>query len=593
VHDETHNVIELRCADAALAAAIFAAGPSTIGGVVARTEAGPVQECWLESLKSLLPAGGPVRRLPTHITDDRLLGGLDLAATLSVGRPVADRGLLAEANGGILVIPGSDRLSAAIAGRIVSVLDLNEVTLERDGLTRRLPASFGIVALDEGRLDEDRAPSSLRDRLALHIDLQGLRLTEFLADLFVREDIERASHEHPAVSLSHDVIAALCEAAAMLGVASLNAPILAVRVARIAAALDRRAIVSADDAATATRLVLAPRATRLPDAADETPPEQEPKLPNPDDVEKPAEPEGKALRDMLVAAARAALPPQLLALLKSKKSGRSRASSAGKSGARQKSPRRGRPVGVSRSESRDGQRLNIVETLRAAAPWQSVRRRERSLAEVPAKRRLVHVKPDDFRFRRLKYRAETTTIFIVDASGSTAVQRLAEAKGAVELLLADCYSRRDTVALIAFSGRGTETLLPPTRALARAKRNLADLPGGGGTPLASGIAAAGLLGEAVRRKGQTPGIVLLTDGRANISQDGTPGRARAEEEAVSAAHKLRASRTAAILIDTSTKPQFHAARIAEAMGATYIPLPHADARTLSDAIKAQMDRRAP
>jgi magnesium chelatase subunit D len=180
------------------------------------------------------------------------------------------------------------------------------------------------------------------------------------------------------------------------------------------------------------------------------------------------------------------------------------------------------------------------------------------------------------------------TIFVVDASGSAALHRLAEAKGAVELLLADCYVRRDQVALIAFRGNAAELLLPPTRSLARAKRSLAGLPGGGGTPLAAGLDAAFALTDLIRRKGQTPTVIVLTDGRANIARDGGQGRPRAEEDAISAARQLRTAGVRTVLVDTSPRPGPLAEQFAKEMGARYLPLPHADAATLSKAVLASV-----
>jgi magnesium chelatase subunit D len=196
------------------------------------------------------------------------------------------------------------------------------------------------------------------------------------------------------------------------------------------------------------------------------------------------------------------------------------------------------------------------------------------------------VRREDFHVWRFKQRSETTTVFVVDASGSAALHRLAETKGAVELLLADCYVRRDSVAVIAFRGAGAELLLPPTRSLVRAKRSLAGLPAGGGTPLAAGIASAHTLADAVRRRGATPVIVLLTDGRANIARDGTPGRARAGEEALAAARLMRLEGLSTLLLDTSPQPQESARQLAAAMGARYLPLPHAGATVLSAAVRA-------
>ena len=166
------------------------------------------------------------------------------------------------------------------------------------------------------------------------------------------------------------------------------------------------------------------------------------------------------------------------------------------------------------------------------------------------------------------------------------MQRLGEAKGAVELLLADCYIRRDQVALLAFRGQGAQLLLPPTGSLLRAKRSLAGLPGGGPTPLAAGIDAALALSDSIRRSGRTPVITLLTDARANIARDGSGGRPRAEAEAIDSARALRASGVATLLVDTSPRPNPFARRLAEEMHARYVPLPYADASALSRAVRA-------
>jgi magnesium chelatase subunit D len=288
---------------------------------------------------------------------------------------------------------------------------------------------------------------------------------------------------------------------------------------------------------------------------------------------------------VILAAVQAAIPPDVLMALRAGSAGRSRSRSAGKAGALQKSSKRGRPAGVLRGALRAGARLNLIETLRAAAPWQPLRRREAAGSGEQSRPRILITK-DDFRISRFKQRTETVTIFVVDASGSAALHRLAEAKGAVELLLADCYIRRDQVALIAFRGSSAEMLLPPTRSLARAKRGLAGLPGGGGTPLAAGLDAAFMLSDSVRRKGQTPTVIVLTDGRANIARDGGQGRPRAEDDAMSAARQLRAAGIAVVLVDTSPRPGPSGEAIAKEMGARYLPLPHADAAALSKAVLA-------
>jgi magnesium chelatase subunit D len=139
---------------------------------------------------------------------------------------------------------------------------------------------------------------------------------------------------------------------------------------------------------------------------------------------------------------------------------------------------------------------------------------------------------------------------------------------------------------MAFRGRGATLLLPPTRSLVRAKRSLAALPGGGGTPLASGIDAAFALADAVKRRGQTPVVIILTDGQANVSRDGVGGRAKAGEDALQAAKQARLAGVAALLIDSAPRPQAQARAIAAELGARYLALPYANASLLSAAVRS-------
>ncbi len=575
-----------RWEDAVLAAALMSVDPVGTGGVALRSLAGPVRDQWLTIMRDLQPPGTPMRRIPLHVSDGRLLGGLDLAATLSAGRPVAERGLLVEANGGIVELAMAERIAAGTAARLTMAFDSGEVVLERDGLAMRSPARFAVVALDEGVGDDEGLLNALLDRLAFHQDLTHIRVHEAVACDYDADEILAARALLPAIDVSEAQIEALCSTALALGIPSLRASIFAARAACAAAALDGRTEVTDADLAVAGRLVLAPRATMLPpmEQPPDEPPPPEPEEPDQEQDKGEDQQEPKELEDQVLEAAKAAIPADLLAQLQLGKLRRSRARATGKAGAVQNAPLRGRPAGVLRGEPRAGLRLNVVETLRAAAPWQRLRREE--IARFGGESNRIEIRQDDFRITRFKHRSETTTIFVVDASGSSALHRLAEAKGAVELLLADCYVRRDRVALVAFRGQFAEVLLPPTRSLVRAKRSLASLPGGGGTPLPSGIDLGVMLADSVKRRGGTPILIIMTDGRANVARDGTGGRARANEDALSAARLVRSVEITSLVIDTSPRPQQQGRDLAVEMGARYLPLPHADATSLTHAVRA-------
>jgi len=419
------NAAMLRWYDALRAAALLAIDPVGLGGVALRAGAGPVRDRWLAAVQRLLP-DRPLRRVPLHIADGRLLGGLDLAATLRAGRPVAERGLLADSDGGVLLLPMAERVSAELAARLALAMDAGEVRVERDGVALATPARFGAIALDEGQADDPAPPAALLDRLALHIDLTPIALRDAPEDALDPHAVQAARAKLAQVTIDDAQVESLCATALALGIASLRAPLLAMRVARTNAALEGRARVETDDLELAGRLVLAARATQLPATDDEStpePPEHEPEQDPPtapDDTTQ--ELPDRPLDDRVLEATRAAIPPGLLALLMAGLAPRQHAGATGRAGAAQASPRRGRPAGTRRGELRAGARINVVETLRAAAPWQPVRRLERARQALDAARRRaqskarIEVRRDDFRVTRFKQRSQTTTVFAVDAS---------------------------------------------------------------------------------------------------------------------------------------------------------------------------------
>jgi magnesium chelatase subunit D len=541
---------------ARLAAALLAIDPVGLGGIRISGPFGPARDKLLEGFES-------ARAIPPHITEERLLGGLDLAATLAAGKPVRQRGTLEEAQGGVIVLSSAERLDANKAALIAAAMDA---------------APFALIACDEAQGDEEGLAKCLRERMAFDVETKETTLEDVEEESWSAADIEGAKARLGAEPFPEPFFQTLCETCLALGIPSLRAATFAVKAARALAALDGRDRIVEEDVAMAARLVLSHRATRYPAPQEEQPPETPPP---PDDTRCDGGEEQSStgeLSDVLLEAVKAALPPGVLDMLRVSARVKAAKLGSGAFGQRAKA-KRGRPAGTRAGDPRRGERLSLIETLRAAAPWQRLRNR-------PYTEQRIRVLAEDFRVTRFKPKEEAAAIFAVDASGSAAFARLAEAKGAVELILADCYIRRDRAALVAFRGTTAETLLPPTRSLQRAKRALAGLPGGGGTPLALGIEAAFALADSVRRGGATPMLVFLTDGRANIARDGTPGRARAEEDALAAARLIRGAGIKALVVDVSPRPGESARKLAAAMSAHYLPLPHANAHAISGAVRA-------
>ncbi len=609
--------------DAILAAMVLVAGAGSLGGLRLRAGAGPVRDRWLEMCRLI---AGPVRpwlRIPAMSAAGRLTGGIDIAATLTAGRPVHESGLLARADGGFLVLGMAERLpqsSAAIIGR---ALDDREVT---SSAGNRSPARFAVVALDEGDGDEEDLSSALSDRLSIDVRLDSLSIHDAKEDVVLARELGRTLPSPAAIAavlMLDDSLTVVAELTGSLPGSPLRRALDLARVARIVAAIEGEACVVPAHLALAIRLCLGPLSMSGPadaaadgnasddppspsEAAPEAPPATAPEAPpgTTDGAPDLPPPASEAQGDSDAAADAAAAEPDpetilveaarasaavLAELARTDRSKAAKSARTGKSGGFKTGSRRGRPTGIVSRPPYAEARPDVVATLRAAIPWQRLRNpafgATGNLADTP-----LRILPTDFRYIRFRHRTESTAIFAVDASGSTAMDRLAEAKGAIELLLGDCYVRRDHVALVSFRGYSAETLLEPTRSLVRAKRSLTGLPGGGPTPLAAGIREALGVAGLVQRRGQSPLIVYLTDGSGNVALDGRPDRPRAAEDATQLARQSAALGYRAILIDVARRPKEATRALAQTMQAHYFPLPLVSAAAVSSIVASFMQK---
>lgn len=565
-------------------------------GVAFAGPAGSGKSALLHGLHALLP-DLPFEQLPIGADDEALLGGLDLEATLARGTRVVRTGLLARADGGVLAVEDCNLLPESAANQLLGALDSGEVRIEREGLSLRSPCRLRLVATFDPAEGAPRA--HLLDRLGLIVALPRPGAAAARAEVVRRHLSPAEDLWQEDLGLLRDVVATaraglaevelgdrqareLAAAALAFGVQGHRADLFAQLVARASAALALRDRVEREDLELAVRFVLAPRATRNADATPPEPPQPPTEAPPPppdptrDDATHDGlpEPDEMQLGDEVLAALATDLPDVLATLP-------FRAAHGGRSGSRGSTDgRRGRHVASVPGTPREG-RLDVIATLRIAARGQRLR------APHPARLggRIV-VRAEDLRVKRFRDKAGALFLFAVDASGSMALNRMRQAKGAVHALLERAYVNRDRVALMSFRGQGAELLLPPTGSVELLRRAVDQIPTGGGTPLAATLVAALDVAQQARRRGlQNVVLVLLTDARANVGLKAD--RAGVEDELRQLAMAAAATGLKSLVIDTqrSYLSQGSAQKLASWLGGQYLYLPGADGSAIAAAAR--------
>ena len=598
----------------------FLAAPSPYGALLIRSaRPGPVRQV-IETLirDSVQDSGGSVVRLPALVSADALGPALDVVESLAQRGPVYSPGWIMQNKGATVFISMAERLEPAVAGELARALDAQDLRL---------------VMFDESLPDEPGVTGALFDRASLVLDQTRLIEDQKTPDSWLESQRQLTSDWRPHLagpsrcSLSDDQMRRIAALSLALGIQSLRPMLvvsrLAVDLARSQSPKKRTVDESSLDHAIVAALLpharhwpqQTPEESSEPDQstesdppADDTPePEPQPDQPSESaspqttDDQTPAQPteqDEQAIEAALVDLQRGLLSAAIQRVGRLPP-GQLTRREGGRAGLKAWHLSRGRRVRVkSWMRGQSLRQLAWVKTLERALPLQALRRGGLSPAEQASKLLApsehserpgaLVLMPSDLRVWQRQHRRPLTTIFLVDASGSMAATRLAEAKGAAQALLAECYVRRDQVALLSFGGRGVRINLPPTRSLVAAKRALMALPGGGASPVAAGLQAVMRLLERLARDGEDAALVVLSDGRANLCLDGTVDRALATSQAHQAASALIDRTSKSLWIDTSPRPEQAARALAQAMSAAYYPLPFASASQIHALVSSAM-----
>lgn len=558
----------------------------------------------------------PVVDLPLGATEDRVVGSLDVERAIKEGIKALEPGILAAANRGILYIDEVNLLDDHVADVLLDAAAMGVNIVEREGVSVAHPSRFMLVGTmnpEEGELRPQ-----LLDRFGLQVNVEVIsdldlrveiakRAERFDSDpegvisgwseeqSILKERIRRAKHMLTEVMMDDSLLRLIAQTCIDMGVRTHRAEIVTARTARTIAAFEGRTDVTDEDVRKAMMLALPHRMRSKPF---EPPSMAQEKLEQAMAKHQEQKHQHKGQHEHhdhksqhSEGAKKESGPDERIFEIGSPIDVKQLRNALKRDRVTRRMPRGRRVSSLSMRRSGrylrsrlpfEGKDIAFDATIRAAAPYQHMRER----------RFAISILPQDIREKERVRKTSATVLFVVDASGSMgAMRRMESAKGALLSLLMDSYQKRDRIGMVAFRGNDADILLPPCSSVDLALKRLTELPTGGRTPLSAGLSKAlrVIQGELIRNRETRPMIVLVSDGRANVSASGNP-----KDEIIQLAEEARKLGVHTVVIDTEVVgSSFMEMRLgycrdlAEAASGKYYPITDITPESLSRIVESE------
>lgn len=578
-----------------------------IGGVLINGEKGTAKSTLVRALIPIIDC--PFTEVPVSVSEDCLCGSIDLEKTMTEGSIHVDEGLLSKADGGILYIDEINLLPDSITDLLIQALSSGTNRIEREGISLERESSFVIIGTMNSAGGDMR--SQLTDYFGLYAQAQASeniderieivkRIEAFEADPYgflekyqseenaLKQSIEAARRLMDQIEVSEENLSYIVNACIEAAVEGHRADIVMVQTAKAVAAFHGKTYIDSADIDEAAYFVFPHRRrshdsqsrkeeqeneeeaqnNEQQDAGDNEKSSSENEEKNREPAETPSDGSGNGEKQKSryqsksqtsgVGESFKVVP---FSHIKDRKSRigtgkRTLTKTAGKSGRY-----------VYATMDRRNNDLALDATIRAAAPYQRFREKE-GVA--------IAIKAEDIREKVRQKRVANLLVFVVDASGSMGAQkRMAETKGAILSLLKDAYVKRDKISLVTFSGNEARVILPPTGSVERGVELLREIETGGKTPLNAGIGKGlqVIQSEMRKRPDVMPMLIVITDGRGNVSLD---GEKKPVDEMLEMSEKIQGIKqidSMVIDIEKSGIMSFGIAkRLADALGGKYFKL---------------------